>query len=196
MVTAMMKNSFKNLILAAAVAVACVLQLQFASAQTGAPAKPKSETKTETKTEHLGDAQSWSAYVDTLKSGKVCYLVGRPIKSEPANLKRGDVFIYVTHRPAEKTFNVVSFTPGYPYKEGSDAEFAVEANKFDLFTSKESAWARDAATEKAIVEAMIKGKQATLKGISARGTATTDTYSLGGFAQALGLIDKACGVKR
>ncbi|HTZ80991.1 MAG TPA: invasion associated locus B family protein [Stellaceae bacterium] len=162
-------------------------------AQPSGAAKPKAA---ESKTEHLGDAQNWSAYVDTLKSGKVCYLVGHPVKSEPANLKRGDIMIYVTHRPAEKTFNVVSFMPGYPYKDGSDAEFTVEKTKFDLFTSKESAWARDAATEKAIVEAMVKGKDATLKGTSARGTTTTDTFSLAGFTQALGMIDKACGVKR
>jgi len=198
MVPAMMRKTISRFVLAAALAAPWALPHAVDAQTNAAPAaKPKPESKpAEPKTEHLGDAQNWSAYVDTLKTGKVCYLVGRPIKSEPANLKRGDVFIYVTHRPAEKTFNVVSFTPGYPYKEGSDAEFAVESSKFDLFTSKESAWARDAATEKAIVEAMIKGKQATLKGVSARGTGTTDTYSLAGFGQALGLIDKACGVKR
>jgi hypothetical protein len=195
----MTRRTFTGFIFAAAILAASALPHGSVIAQTSpAPgaAKPKPDAKTDTKTEHLGDAQNWSAYADTVKTGKVCYLVGRPIKSEPANLKRGDVFIYVTHRPAEKTFNVVSFSPGYAYKDGSDAEYAVEASKFDLFTSKEGAWARDAATEKAIVDAMIKGKQASLKGISARGTATTDSYSLGGFGQALGLIDKACGVKR
>jgi hypothetical protein len=195
MVPAMTRRTFTRLIFAAALIAACALPHAFVIAQT-APAPGAAKPKTDTKTEHLGDAQNWSAYADTVKTTKVCYLVGRPVKSDPANLKRGDVFIYVTHRPAEKTFNVVSFSPGYPYKEGSDAEFAVEATKFDLFTSKESAWARDAATEKAIVDAMVKGKQASLKGISARGSATTDTYSLGGFGQALALIDKACGVKR
>ncbi len=43
---------------------------------------------------------------------------------------------------------------------------------------------------------MAKGKQAVFKGVSARGTATTDTYALAGFAHALAQIDKACGVKR
>lgn len=157
---------------------------------------PASGTKTETKTERLGDAQGWSAFAETDKTAKVCYVVGRPMKSEPENLKRGDVYIYVTHRPAEKSFNVVHFAVGYPYKEASDAELAVDTRKFSLFTNKESAWARDAATEKAVVEAMSKGKQAILKGTSTRGTGTTDTYALAGFAQMLGEIDKACGVKR
>jgi hypothetical protein len=43
---------------------------------------------------------------------------------------------------------------------------------------------------------MSKGKQAVLKGVSQRGTGTTDTYVLAGFADMLGQIDKACGVKR
>jgi invasion associated locus B (IalB) protein len=170
-------------------------------AQTTAPAPSTPAAKPppapgSAKSEHLGDAQGWSAFAETDKNAKACYLVGRPVKSEPENLKRGDVYVYVTHRPAEKTFNVVSFAVGYPFKEGSDAELSVDAHKFPLFTTKESAWSRDAATDKGVVEAMAKAKQAVLKGTSARGTNTTDTYSLEGFAQMLAQIDKACGVKR
>jgi hypothetical protein len=43
---------------------------------------------------------------------------------------------------------------------------------------------------------MAKGKQAIVKGTPQKGPATTDTYSLVGFAEALALIDKACDVKR
>lgn len=168
-----------------------------AAAGTPAPAaKPPAAAPNASKAEHLGDAQGWSAFAETDKNAKACFLVGRPIKSEPENLKRGDVYVYVTHRPADKTFNVVSFAAGYPYKEGSDAELAVDTRKFALFTTKESAWSRDAATDKAVVDAMAKAKQAVLKGTSTRGTNTTDTYSLDGFAAMLAQIDKACGVKR
>ena len=168
-----------------------------AAASTPAQAaKPPVAAPNGSKAEHLGDAQGWSAFAETDKNAKACFLVGRPIKSEPENLKRGDVYVYVTHRPADKTFNVVSFAAGYPYKEGSDAELAVDTRKFALFTTKESAWSRDAATDKAVVDAMAKAKQAVLKGTSTRGTNTTDTYSLDGFAAMLAQIDKACGVKR
>lgn len=146
--------------------------------------------------QHLGGAQGWQAYSDTIRGGKVCYLVGEPSKSEPAGLKRGKIFASVTHRPAEKVANEVSFTAGYAFKEGSDAELAVDGKKFSLFTNKDAAWSRDAATDKAVVQAMARGKEAVIKGTSARGTATSDVYSLAGFGQALALIDKACGVKR
>ena len=161
------------------------------------PAAPKSPMAASgAKSEHLGDAEGWSAFAETDKNAKACYLVGRPVKTEPENLKRGDIYVYVTHRPAEKTFNVVSFAAGYPYKDASEAELTVDTHKFTLFTSKETAWSRDAATDKAVVEAMAKAKQAVLKGTSARGSNTTDIYSLDGFAPMLAQIDKACGVKR
>ena len=65
-----------------------------------------------------------------------------------------------------------------------------------MFTKGDTAWARTAELDKAIVEAMVKGKQAVVKGTPEKGPSTTDTYSLAGFAQALAMIDKACGVKR
>jgi hypothetical protein len=102
----------------------------------------------------------------------------------------------ITHRPGEKIANVVSFVEGYPLKEGSEASLDIGGAKFDLFTKGDSAWARTPELDKSIVEAMTKGKQATVKGMPQKGSTTTDTYSLAGFAQALALIDKACDVKR
>jgi hypothetical protein len=102
----------------------------------------------------------------------------------------------VTHRPDEKVASVVTFVEGYPLKESSDASLDVGGTKFDLFTKGDSAWAATADLDKTIVEAMTKGKQAIVKGTPQKGPATTDTYSLAGFAQAVALIDKACDVKR
>jgi hypothetical protein len=157
----------------------------------GAAAQGTSETISK-----LGGAQGWQAYLDNAKGQKVCYLIGEPSKSEPGSAKRAKVFASVTHRPHDKISNEVSFNAGYLFKEGSDAEVTVDSKKFELFTNKDTAWARDATTDKALVDALAKGKQVMMKGVSARGTATIDTYTLAGFGQALGEIDKACGVKR
>lgn len=169
----------------------------------GSAAPPKAPSKSAAKPVQqkegvvkLGGAQGWDAYTDTEKGHKICYLVGEPSKSEPANAKRNKMYASVSHRPAEKVSNEVSFNAGYLFKDGSDAELIVDGRKFSLFTNKDSAWSRDAATDKAVVEALARGKTAVLKGTSARGTETTDTYSLAGFTQALGQIDKGCGVKR
>jgi Invasion associated locus B (IalB) protein len=149
-----------------------------------------------TPSERLGAVDAWTAYTYREKSGKVCYLAGEPKKSEPIIGRRKHPLAMVTHRPGEKIANVVSFVAGYPLKEGSEVSLDVGGGKFDLFTKGDGAWARTAELDKAIVEAMAKGKQAIVKGTPQKGPATTDTYSLAGFAQVLALIDAACDVRR
>jgi Invasion associated locus B (IalB) protein len=156
----------------------------------------KADNSRHTSAERLGAADSWIAYAYEDKSGKVCYLTGDPQKTEPASVKRKHPMAMVTHRPGEKVANVVSFVEGYPLKEGSEAALDIGGTKFELFTKGDTAWARTAELDKAIVDAMIKGKQAAVKGTPAKGPPTTDTYSLAGFSEALTLIDKACEVKR
>jgi len=166
---------------------------QIAKPKTPDNSAPPSAT---TPSERLGAAASWTAYAYKEKSGRVCYLAGEPQKHGPAGGKHKHPLAMVTHRPGEKIANVVSFVEGYPLKEGSDVSLDIAGAKFDLFTKGDSAWARTAELDKAIVEAMAKGKQAAVKGVLQNGQPTTETYSLAGFAQALALIDKACDVKR
>jgi Invasion associated locus B (IalB) protein len=166
---------------------------------TGAEKKKPSDTAPSSPAappQRLGTAETWTAYAYKEKNGQVCYLAGGPQKSDPANVKRKPPTAMVTHRPEEKVANVVSFVEGYPLKEGSDAALDIGGAKFDLFTKGDSAWARTSDLDKTIVEAMAKGKQAVVKGTPQNGRPTTDTYALAGFAQALAMIDKACGVKR
>lgn len=144
----------------------------------------------------LGGDKNWSAF--SAGSGKtlVCYLVGTPSKTLPEHVTRGRIALNVTHRPGENSFNVVNFQLGYDTKANSNADLTVDGKKFSLFTAKQGAWASDAATDKAVTLAMDRGKVAVIKAVSAHDNTSTDTYSLDGFSTALGLIDKACDVKR
>lgn len=157
---------------------------------------PKPAAKDDAGPKSLGGTNGWAAYSASEKSTLVCYVVGRPAKSLPANASRGRVDLQVTHRPGEKALNVVDFELGYAAKTGSSAELDIDGKKFTLFTNKESAWVSDVVSDKAVANALAKGKQAVIKATSERGTATTDTYSLAGFGQALAFADKACKVKR
>jgi hypothetical protein len=186
----------------AALGVAVLLALPAQPQTKTPPAQPAAKQPAATaptpppQPQKLGAVQSWTAYSAPEKGGHICYVVGEPAKSEPQGAKRDPVHLLVTHNTADKTTGVVSFVAGYGFKDGSPAELDVGGKKFSLFTKDDTAWARDAATDKAIVDAMLKGKQAVIKGGSARGTATTDTYVLAGFPKVLGEIDKACKVKR
>lgn len=145
----------------------------------------------------LGTFKDWNAFAFEEKGAKVCYISSQPKKKEPAGAKRGDVYVLVTHRPAEKTLDVVSFIAGYPFKKESETVLDVGGKSFKLFTDGETAWARDSDTDKAITAAIRDtSKPMTVKGISGRGTKTTDTYSLDGATQAYDAINQACNVKR
>jgi invasion protein IalB len=147
----------------------------------------------------LGTFDAWVAVELPEKSSKICYMASRPEKSAPDGAKRGDILLTVTHRPNAKQRDEVSFQSGYPYKPGAPVTIEIDKKKFELFTKPDSdpegAWSRDAAMDKALVEAMRAGNSAVVKGTSSRGTETADTFSLAGFTKAYAEIGKACGIK-
>ncbi|HEX6979791.1 MAG TPA: invasion associated locus B family protein [Alphaproteobacteria bacterium] len=148
----------------------------------------------------LGTFDAWTAVEMTERGSKICYILSRPAKSEPANVRRGDVLLMVTHRPAANRRDEVSFQAGYSYKAGAEVAVEVDkAKKFEFFTKPDAdadgAWTRDAAADKALIEAMRAGTTLTVKGASARGTETVDTFSLIGFSKAYAEIGKACGIR-
>ena len=161
-----------------------------------APAEPTAPKSKSGAAQQLGQNGSWTAYQAQDGSGSVCYVVGQPQKSEPANAARRPPMAMVTHRPGEKIANVVSFVEGYPIKPGSEVRIDIGGSIFDLFTKDDSAWARTAELDRMIVTSLGKAKQVVVRGAPQKGAATTDTYVLSGFAKSLALIDKACGVKR
>ncbi len=145
--------------------------------------------------ETLGSFKDWAAFSYAEKDAKVCYLVSAPLDTDPKNVRRGDIYVMVTHRPADQVRDEVSVIAGYPYKEKSGVEVTIGGATFKLFTSGENAWMREAKDDSALVRAMIRGTTMIVRGTSARGTRTTDTYSLNGFTAAHDAIDVACNVK-
>lgn len=143
--------------------------------------------------ESLGAFTDWTAFHDGSGKSKNCFVWSKPKTTAPANVSRGDIYVLVTHWPADKTRNVFEVRAGYPYKEGSEVDLSVDGNKpFKLFTKDSTAWAPDSQTDNAIAEALRKGRSMTIAGQSARGTKTMDTYSLSGFSAAMSAIDKEC----
>jgi hypothetical protein len=177
---------------------AALLLAAMPAAEAAAPKKPQAAAAPSAggPTDSLGTSGPWSAYASRDKAGRVCYLVGQPEKSDSAGTPRKAPSAMVTHRPAENISNVVSFVEGYALKEGSEVALEIGDKKFELFTKDDGAWARTAELDRTIVGTLAHGKSAVVKGTPQKGRATTDVYSLAGFAKALALIDKACGVKR
>lgn len=141
----------------------------------------------------LGHFGAWKALTFNEDGrGKVCFMSSKPEKQEGKFTKRGDVAVFITHWAADGTRDVVSVSIGYPFKAGSKLTVTIDGKDHGMATDGEMAWAADSATDKAISEGIRKGSKMTVKGVSARGTATTDTYSLKGTGDAYKAITSAC----
>ena len=143
--------------------------------------------------EYLETNRDWHAFQYTENGNPVCYMASRPTREEGNYTRRGEVFVLVTHRPAENSRNVVSFISGYTHQADSEVSVTIGNDSYALFTDGETAWARDAATDGQLVASMRAGANMVVRGTSSRGTATTDTYSLFGFTATMAAIDGACG---
>jgi len=148
----------------------------------------------EQRPDYLGTNRDWHAFQFTEAGNVVCFMASRPTSEEGNYTRRGDVFVLVTHRPAENSRDVVSFYSGYPFEENGSVSVTIDGgDNFTFFTEGETAWSPDPQTDRAIIDAMQAGSQMVVQGRSSRGTLTTDTYSLFGFTATLGDINSACG---
>jgi hypothetical protein len=145
----------------------------------------------------VGEFRDWVALTLKDQTGDVCYMSSSPQKwtSVPSGVNRGDIYILVTHRPGAKVRDEVSVYTGYAYQKESETVVSIDGQDFSMFTHDDTAWARDAASDSAMVKAMIRGNTMVIRGTSNRGTVTTDTYSLSGFTAAHNAINKACRIR-
>ena len=139
----------------------------------------------------LEKTKDWSAYAAT-GSSKVCFAMSQPKAMSPKTAKRGPVYFYISNWPGDKVADEVSVKMGYPFGDGAKATLTVGTAKFDLFTKDEGAFVEKTDAETKLVEAMKKASTMKIDGKSARGTATSDVYSLDGLSDALARIAKEC----
>jgi invasion protein IalB len=137
----------------------------------------------------------WGAYSAAPNGKKVCFALAKPAssKTNPPNRPRDPSFVFVSTRPSEKVVNEVSVMMGYQIKPGTDSTLEVGGARYAMYAQGDGLWIKNAAEEERMVEALRKGADATVKSISAKGTETTDVFSLKGLAQALDRLGQECG---
>lgn len=144
----------------------------------------------------IGVFRDWAAFEVDEKDGKACYIASAPADKKPDNVRRGDVWAIVTHRPWKGVRSELSIYTGYPYKSGSKVNLVIDGGtNHELYTHEETAWAQNANEDLEITKAMRAGNAMVVTGTSSRGTVTTDRYSLSGFTAAHKAIDAACPKK-
>jgi hypothetical protein len=165
-----------------------------AAAPAAKPATPPPAAAGGVQPKLLGQYGEWGAYTATPAGKKVCFAIAKPTSSAtiPPNRPRNPVYMFISTRPADKVTNEVSIIIGYPFKPGSEASVDVGSTSFALYTQQDGGWIKNAADEANMVTAMRAGDTATVKGTSAKGTQTTDTFTLKGISQALDRIAQEC----
>lgn len=170
-----------------ALSAACTAGLLFGAA--GALAQEQS-------TNRVNAITDWSVFVED--NPTQCWIVSSP--KETVNTKngrvvavnRGDILMFVSYWPGAQKRGEVSFTSGYPFSDGSTVTLQIGDSRFELFTTGETAWAASPDEDAKIITAMKRGAKAVISGVSSRGTATKDSFSLLGFTAALEDAEKRC----
>jgi len=160
-----------------------------------APAKPVTPPNVGgVKPTLLGQYGEWGAYTASPGGKKLCFAIAKPTSSQtiPPDRPRNPIYMFISSRPAEKVSNEVSIIIGYPFKPGTEASAAVGSTTYALYTQQDGAWIKNAPDEAQMVDAMRAGQSAVVKGVSAKGTQSTDTFTLKGLSQALDRVGQEC----
>jgi hypothetical protein len=142
----------------------------------------------------LGQYGEWGAYTGMNGGRKVCFALGKPNSSQtnPPNRPRDPAFLFVSTRPADSIRNEISIIIGFPFKPNFEATAEIGGATFVMATQNDGAWLKNAADEGRMLDAMRRSGDLVIKGMSAKGTETTDRFSLKGVAQAIDRANQEC----
>ena len=206
---------------AAAVCVASAFLLPAVAATKAAKPAPKSGAKEEaSKPSLVATFGDWNVFVGQVGKGRICYTLAQPKSRQPASLTRDPGYAFISDRPSEGVRNEVSFIMGFDVSGGDTAESKTDAKpsekpsksdaksktsaaasapvalvdqaSFEMLPKGGNLWVKNAAKESALIAEMRKGVKLVIKAASLRGHQSIDTYSLGGFAQAMDRLQKEC----
>jgi|SRR6516164_5848178 clan AA aspartic protease (TIGR02281 family) len=133
----------------------------------------------------------WGVYIASPGGKKHCFVLAKATTSESSLPlpNRKPVFMFITTRPADKVTNEISLNIGYA---ASKATAQIAGSSFALYTQEDGAWIKNRNEEVKMLNAMRGADNAVIKGISAKGTQSIDTFTLQGLGQALDRTDQEC----
>jgi hypothetical protein len=160
----------------------------------------------------VGSYGDWKVYHSAAGKTKICYLLAEPKRRDPDDSNRDKAYAFISDRPAEHVRNEISFVMGFDVAtagdlkdrkrerkakkheetESSDPTVAVGESEFDLAPKGSDLWVKNPAEESKVIDEMRKGANLVIKAAARKGGATTDTYSLSGFSQAVDKANKDC----
>jgi invasion associated locus B (IalB) protein len=150
----------------------------------------------QTSTNVVDSKSDWSVFVEN--EPLRCWIVSKPTKTvnkrggKVVTVNRSDIRFFVTYLPKSGVRGEVSFTGGYPFKPDTPVRLTVGSATYNMYPDGEYAWPESSAVDSKIRASLQRGSSAVVNAQSARGTQTSDTFSLIGFTAALAEAEKRC----
>lgn len=135
-------------------------------------------------------SKHWRVFTATEGKNTLCYIASVPTANEGTFKQRGEPFLMVTHKST--SLDEVSVSSGYDYHAKKDVVVTLGSKKYPFFAQKDRAWAKDSATDTALVKEMRRGSRLDVQGVSVKDTTSKDTYSLSGFSLAYNKMKQLC----
>lgn len=137
--------------------------------------------------------KDWAVFNSDGAGNKVCFIISQPKSYDPMPVSRhGDVFFYVSRRPADGVEAEPSLKVGYEFKPDSKVNVSVDGKDFPFMTTKQYAFPDDGVSLSSMVGTMRAGSDMKVTGVSARGTKVTYSFSLSGVTASYNKLDDAC----
>ncbi|MBT3070536.1 hypothetical protein KKP04_06610 [Rhodomicrobium sp. Az07] len=153
---------------------------------------PKPASVPEVKAKLVEKVGDWNVFLHDSREGRICFAASAPTDMLPKTAKRTSVIFYVSSWQTDGIYNEVSVRQGYAMKANAQTTITLGGQSFALYALGDKAYARDPAVERRLLSAMAMGGPMTVKATSARGTATTDQYSLEGASAAVQKLREIC----
>ncbi|WP_375288634.1 hypothetical protein [Sphingomonas sp.] len=135
----------------------------------------------------VGVWESWGAF---RRDDGDCYAIAAPARSGAASRVRP--FASVASRWGRDRRNRIFFRLSTRRTHRGPVTLSVGERRFTLAGNATAAWAPDAATDLAIVQAMRGQRSMSVAAVSERGRPFADTYALPGAATAIDAAALAC----
>ncbi len=134
----------------------------------------------------------WQVMVSGQGTAKMlCYAGASPLNSSGTLTKRdGRPYLMATRRLSGKI--EISVSSGYTYMPASKVELAVDEDTYSLFHKGANGWTHSDSDDAKIVESMKTADTIEVRGVSAEGLTSIDTYPPHGFATAIARIRELC----
>lgn len=122
---------------------------------------------------------------------KKCYIIATPTKIDSSYTAPRKPYIAIT-RYAKSRSEEISVYSDYEYKISSEVYLLIGNTQKQLYTNKDTAWAKSDLEDKEIIEMMLKSELVKIRSDSSIGNYSIDEYSMKGLTRAYARMKELC----